>query len=85
MNHSTIQDLITINLSDKNWCDVEQDEIIEQAVEKYLKKRRTTSLSELPTKRFRLDDDENAAHSSYVSFSSESESDSSDSDATESD
>ena len=85
MNHSIIQDLITINLSDKNWCDVERDEILEQAVEKYLKKRRTTSLSELPTKRIRLDDDENAAHGSHVSFSSESESDSSDSDASESD
>ena len=59
MHHSTIEKLLLLNVNDKNWCDVEREEIIERAVETYLQKRRTTKevqMTEPPEKRLRLDD-----------------------------
>ena len=56
MEHSTIEKLLLLNVNDKNWCDVERAEMIEQVVEMYLKKRRTTNVQTTgpPGKRLRL-------------------------------
>ena len=58
MKHSTMEEILMINLNNKNWSSVEGEEIIERAVEKYLQKWRTTvnQLSGPPEKRLRLDD-----------------------------
>ena len=48
MKYSTIEKLLLLNVNDKNWCDVEREELIEQAVEMYLKK---TAHNECPNNR----------------------------------
>ena len=42
MKHSTMEEILMINLNNKNWSSVEGEEIIVRAVEKYLQKWRTT-------------------------------------------
>ena len=37
MEYSTIEKLLLLNVNEKNWSDVEREEMIEQAVEMYLK------------------------------------------------
>ena len=57
MKHVTMQQLMLINLNDKNWCEAERDEIIERAVEDYLEKRRSTRFEEPEQKRMRFGDE----------------------------
>ena len=52
-----MQELMIINLNNKNWCEIGPEEIIEQAVENYLGKRRSTRIYEPEQKRLRLGDE----------------------------
>ena len=52
-----MQELMIINLNDKNWCEIEREEIIEHAVGNYLGKRRSTRIDEPEQKRLRLGDE----------------------------
>ena len=77
MKHATMEELLLLNLNDKIWSDIEREDIIEKAVDNYLKKRRVTKQTSVgpPEKRFRLDKEEKEESCSEESFSSGSESD----------
>ena len=49
MNHDTLQDLMSIN-NDKLWTSQEKKDIIENACQKFLSKRRTKRAAEPPSK-----------------------------------
>ena len=51
MSHKTMKDVILININDKLRSDVERNDIIKMAAEKYLSKRRTKRLLEPPSKK----------------------------------
>ena len=52
LSHSTMEDIVTININDKLWIQSEREEIIRAAANKYEKaKRRVRKFNEPPTKR----------------------------------
>ena len=77
MEHSTIEKLLLLNVNDKNWCDVEREEIIEQAIEMYLKKCSTTNVQTTgpPEKRLRLNSTSGESETDSEGTSSGNESD----------
>ena len=51
MSHNTMEDVILININVKLWSNVERDEIVKAAAERYLSKRRTKKVAEAPCKK----------------------------------
>ena len=50
MNHATMQSMLIININDKIWTETEHEDIFSLAVDKYLQKRQSKQMSELPQK-----------------------------------
>lgn len=56
MKHETMENLMLVNINDKLWSMQEREEIIKDAVDKYLEKRRFKRTSVPPENISRLDE-----------------------------
>ena len=48
LNHGSMEMMVIIKINDYSWSESERDSIIEEATEKYLEKRRFTTMAKTP-------------------------------------